>query len=456
VEQANASTARGSSRTRVAGLSLVAASAAMSALAIYQWVELWIVLHGGRAVCNVNTTLNCEAVWSSSFASRVHHYLHMPLAGLGLVWGLSALFLSVRLVRHTARGEVPRRLVPPIKLLAVVGVLCCITFAAASLKAGALCLTCLGTYVMVAGFAFVALFLLPEPAGILPGEWPAALGWSAVPALAFYLVLLVPGAKTPPLKSAAETIAAAGASGADLTTAEGRERSLVAFIQSLSPRDQSFLRQLLDSYRAAPIPPGVEQFRARVVEGDAKAPVRIVELTDVKCSHCRHLGETLEELHRRLPPGLFSVEPRYFPLDGECNPLIPSASGDGTRCAGARAQVCLEGTAELPSVRHEIFQNQPQLTAQLIEELASKGSVPRPVLDSCMGSPATTAKLEEDIRYAQLYNIQGTPLVLINGKEGAPAPAFLYAMILAQGNTEDPAFALLASNSAATATSLAP
>ena len=39
--------------------------------------------------------------------------------------------------------------------------------------------------------------------------------------------------------------------------------------------------------------------------------------------------------------------------------------------------------------------------------------------------------------------IQGTPLVLVNGKKASPNPAFLLALVLAGGDPQHPAFAAL-------------
>src|SRR4051812_39649124 len=73
-------------------------------LAVYQWMELIVVRGGGAAVCSVNETVNCATVWSSPFASRVHGLVGMPVAGLGLVWGLTAFALSALLTGRALRG----------------------------------------------------------------------------------------------------------------------------------------------------------------------------------------------------------------------------------------------------------------------------------------------------------------------------------------------------------------
>ena len=51
-----------------------------------------------------------------------------------------------------------------------------------------------------------------------------------------------------------------------------------------------------------------------------------------------------------------------------------------------------------------------------------------------MASPEAAAKLQDDIKYAGLYNPTGTPIVAINGKPAYAAPVFLYALTMASGD----------------------
>jgi serine/threonine-protein kinase len=60
-----------------------------------------------------------------------------------------------------------------------------------------------------------------------------------------------------------------------------------------------------------------------------------------------------------------------------------------------------------------------------------------------MASAATAAKLQDDIQLALRYELDGTPLVLVNGRKAVAFPPFLYAMVLTRGALDDPAFASL-------------
>jgi len=69
---------------------LLALALAEVGLSIFQWVELRTVQAGGTAVCALNAAINCETVWTSPFAQRMGAITGVPVAGLGLVWGVAA------------------------------------------------------------------------------------------------------------------------------------------------------------------------------------------------------------------------------------------------------------------------------------------------------------------------------------------------------------------------------
>jgi serine/threonine-protein kinase len=58
-------------------------------------------------------------------------------------------------------------------------------------------------------------------------------------------------------------------------------------------------------------------------------------------------------------------------------------------------------------------------------------------------SAETNAKLQDDIQLALRYELDGTPLVLLNGRKAVAFAPFLYAMVLTGGALDDPAFASL-------------
>ena len=412
---------------------LLASGLAMSGLAVYQWLELLFVLQGGKPSCAINDTLNCTAVWSSEFAQNVQKVTGMPVAALGLVWGLAATLLAAVLAVRVRLGKDTDTFRGAVKVVATVGALSCVTFLTASIAAKAICLTCLGTYLLVAVYALGALVMLPKP------TWPTGPGlfsgavWAAVVTAASFLALLYPALQTRPLQGAQ---AFAG-------PAKQSEEELLATLKAMPERDARYTSLARLAYTKGQVRDS-SAYPARLVWGSPMAPARLVDFTDILCGHCRAFEQVTTQLRQIAPEGTLSVEPRYFPLDGECNPQIPTKHGDGVRCMGAKVQLCLEQSPAYWDVRGELFEKQNELTKDKIVDIAvAKGTLTREQLLACVQSPETQKKLNDDIIYAMLYNIEGTPLVLLNGRDIPPSPAFILAMALSKGDVNAPFFLTL-------------
>jgi protein-disulfide isomerase len=406
---------------------------AESGLSLFQWVQLITLRGGGATVCGVSERVNCETIWNTPFASRVHEALSIPVAGLGLLWGLVATGLAGLYLAWIQSGRTVRPAANGLRLTAAAGVLATVIFATVSATAGAVCPTCLGTYALVLGFAAVAWRGLPGPLVPQAGEWGRALKWTGGFALAGYLALLVPGRATPKLSAAEEALP-------QITAEPG---SLEAYLQGLSDRDKQMAAAALGMYRDGKVLPA--HAPARRLYGDEKAPVKIVEWTDSKCPHCKMLVEAVAALKKRVPEGKLSLEARQYPLDGACNPSIPPqhTDGSGVRCLAAKAQICLESAPDFWQLREKLFAAQASLTGASVMEIASSGSVNRAQLEQCLNSPDTTARINEDVEYAKQHDIHGTPLVVVNGKSVLPSVPFLYALAMTDGNADAPAFKVL-------------
>ncbi len=410
-----------------AAMALLLLGLATAGLAVYQWYELHLVESGVRVVCSLNATVNCETVWTSPFAQALHQALGMPVAALGVLWGATATACAGWLLLRALRAEPVRDLVGASRLTAAAGVLAIATLAGASLGAGALCLTCLLTYALVVAYAAVAALALPRPLFPHGGEWWTSLGLPSVVAVVGYLVLLIPGRTVPQPSPLAHATANPG--------------GLEAFLAQAAPAERQALSDNLALWRLNTAPEPLPPQRNRL--GEATAPVKVVEWTDIRCGHCKHFNEVLESLRAILPAGSLSVEARNLPLDGACNPFIQQTAG-GVSCDGALALICLEKAPDFWQLRDKLFEAQNELTREKILEIATSTlSVSRPTLESCMASPETRGRLLEDIRYAMLYRPTGTPTVTVNGRLAPPSGPFLYVLAMTAGNPDAPALAVL-------------
>lgn len=420
-----------STSTRPSGAALAtlfASSGGLAGLAVYQWQELLLVRAGGTPACAVNETVNCATVWDSAFAARVHETLGMPVAALGLLWGVTALLLPALAVLQQRKGQDVNAFLAGIKLWAAAGLLSTVTFAVASFQAGAVCLTCLGTYAFTIGYGVGAFALLPKPAWpdnrfVVPGG-----AWALVLSAPLFLVLLYPGGKTP--RSTSKVDVQVGA--------QATPEELQRWVASLSDNEKLQAAFARDVFLKSQ-PRDVSGFPVRTRLGPDNAPIKLVEFTDIRCGHCRMFEELLAQLVA-LDPTRVAVEPRQYPLDGECNPDVQHSPGDGVRCLAAKTQICLERHPQFLALRRELFEHQASLTKDFIVEVAGKAGLSRDALMACVDSPETKQRLLDDVAYAKLYGIQGTPLVLVNGREAPPAPAFLIGLVLANGDANAPIF----------------
>jgi serine/threonine-protein kinase len=309
-----------------------------------------------------------------------------------------------------------------------------VVFGSVSASAGVLCLTCLATYILVLAFAGVAWRGLPGPVLPQSGEWRRTLPWPVGFALVGFVAVSIPGWATPKPSYSPAPMPEASSVG---------EGSLEAYLRSLSPRDQRFIAEALAEYRRqTPLP---VKAPARFREGPVDAPVKIVEWTDPLCPHCRMLVKAMGEMKKHVPEGMMSIEARHFPLDGGCNPNIsPDRTDGGLRCLAAKATICLEGAPDFWEMREKLFDAQTVLTLNNVLDIAGSGkSVNRAQLEACVNSPDTARKLQEDIAYVAQYRPDGTPFVVVNGREAVPGVPFLYALVLAGGDVNHPAFRML-------------
>lgn len=423
---------------------LLGLAVATLGLSIFQWAELVALRRGVKPTCAINSTLNCETVWNSELATAIHRLIGLPVAGLGVVWSLAALVVTALLFARLRKGQDAETgpWVFAARVLGLIGIAAIVVFGIESFRTGAVCLTCLGTYALTGTFAIVAFAVSDRPFKPLPHDLREGLKWGALALFGAYTLSLLVGLSFPTGKLTGAELVARAESPEVLAAGTDAEKKLQAYLAGLPQEQKQALSDLIEQYRQTPVRGKPRPTRVRY--GPADAPLKMVEFTDIRCGHCRNLSETLKVLKKVAPPGSLSIEPRYFPLDSACNPKMQGTDGTGVRCVGAKAQICLEQAPDFWELREKLFEQQSSLTTpERVLEIASSGSVSRQQLEACIASPETNAKLQEDIAYGEEQDLHGTPLVLLNGKEGSPIGAFLYAMVLTEGDANSPAFASL-------------
>ncbi len=441
--------------------------------ALFQWTQLVAARTGGSSFCSLGDSTACVDIWDSAFATAIQEWTGVPIAGWGLVWSLAAtalpLWALVGRAEGDSKGEAKEKgdgqeekAEPSSAWVATVwislaGVVAVLGLIAASLAYGALCTTCAVTYTLVA--AYVAVCFVQTPPTAVPlarGISPAAAAVAAA-----YVLLFIPGLQTP-MSQAAESRKAllqitgeqvaerrvdepsrpapgsprAGDPGEPATAEDPIER-LATMLAQLPPQVKQLFADELLRYKTSEAVPLRDP---RSLVGPANAPVRITEWTDTLCGHCAGLHDTLAQLRSALPPDSFAVEARHFPLDSTCNAEITSDPAHPVRCLAAQAKICLEGKEGAFDYANRLYVRQSGLTDEDVYSQAEPW-MSRDELATCVASDATSAKLADDVAWAAENEIEGTPMVLLNGKRVAPFGPLLFALVLTEGDATHPAFA---------------
>lgn len=419
-----------------ASLAALAALGGLAALvSLFLWGELVRARAGGATSCALSDPEACARLWDGPLASTIHRVTGLPVAGWGLAWALAAAALPLLALVRAAEGRARADWLSAVRITAAAGVVAVLMLMAAAVQARTFCGGCFFIYVLVSGYAGIAL-LGWRTLG-LPQRGRAVLISLAAVGMAV-LLLLYPGLKTGAANQPVGGRSAANQLAAPRPVLPSANDNVSQFVASLAPPLRQTLADSLHQYRQGIVVPSAPP---RTLIGSASAPLRITDFTDVRCGHCAELHETLAALEREAPAGSFSVEPRQFPLDGECNPYIRRGN-DPVRCLAARARICVEGRPGATAYAGRLFGKQETLSTADVYALA-EAVMPRRELEACVARPETSEKLQSDIELAARYQIDGTPLVLLNGRKATSFPPFLYAMVLTGGRTDHPAFATL-------------
>lgn len=334
------------------------------------------------AICNISSTLNCDAV-NNSAASEMFG-VPITLFGVGFYAGLLlAAFLAknddARLYRVTA-------------LFSIVSVIYSAYLGYVALAMGAGCVFCIDIYAANGLLLWAGLKGLKETESKLLDELSGVASTTS-----FMVITVVFG-----------MVVMAGAT--VWTTEQARLHGSLVVDTTRKPMPTSELKRL---FHAAGGP--VRLDGTEPVLGDADAPYLIVEWADYGCPHCARAAVELKRLVAENPK--IQLRFKTFPLDGACNPALQPA--DGARCEAAKSAECGLAQGKFWEMQDLLFKNQGYFAPDELRHMAGQAGLSLTDFDACMQDPATTAAVVADAKAGEEAKVFGTPSLFLQGTHGS-------------------------------------
>lgn len=139
------------------------------------------------------------------------------------------------------------------------------------------------------------------------------------------------------------------------------------------------------------------------VRGPANAPVTIVEFTDFQCPSCAAMQPLLEEVIKSYGNKVRLVV-RDFPLAMHPNARKAAEAGNAAHAQGKFFEY-----VDL------LLKRQKDLDVPSLKKYASEIGLDRAKFDAALDSGKYAAEVRNDIRDGELYGVDSTPAVFING-----------------------------------------
>lgn len=139
--------------------------------------------------------------------------------------------------------------------------------------------------------------------------------------------------------------------------------------------------------------------------GPVNAPVTIVVWSDFECPHCQHVVPIIERLQETHANDVRLVH-KFYPLPRHTNAKI-----------AARVAWAAQQQGKYWEMERLLFENQKNLGEQTILELAASLGLDMARVKVDMDSEGAAGAIKMDMAEAEKHGLDGTPFVMINGRE---------------------------------------
>jgi protein-disulfide isomerase len=145
---------------------------------------------------------------------------------------------------------------------------------------------------------------------------------------------------------------------------------------------------------------------ARHFQGDANAPITLVEFGDFNCGYCgKWAHETLPLIDQKyIQTGKVRMAFVHYPILGDDS----MAAAQGTECAAQQDKFW--------DYHNSLYANQGiGFNSANLTSLAEQGGLDKAAFESCLANFKDQSTIDEDIRLSQVMGVRGTPAFLVNG-----------------------------------------
>ncbi len=140
--------------------------------------------------------------------------------------------------------------------------------------------------------------------------------------------------------------------------------------------------------------------------GPSEALVTVVVFSDFECPYCSQVAKILDKIQKAHHRNVRIVFKNY-PLNYHRNGLLASKLG-----ASVYAK---KGSAAFFRFHDQVFENQENLSRDVLIQLAGKAGINKEEAASIMNSRLPVARIDNDKMLGDLLRVEGTPTVFING-----------------------------------------
>jgi uncharacterized membrane protein/predicted DsbA family dithiol-disulfide isomerase len=385
-------------RPLIVALALLALGASIAALYVHYRI---IKDPTYTSFCDINTTVSCEAVLESPYAT----VRGVPVAAGGVIWSTLVLLIAATGLRRD-NADAYSAAAGYIFVLATIGLSAVLYLGYASFFViGKMCPLCMTMYVSVIG-----IFLLSGGISMALSALPSRLSGDVrsvvkSPALAVLALLFIVGSVS---------LVAFFPRAEEQTVATATE-VYTPPTETIDPDQLAEFNKWIDAQPRVNVP-----FPAN------GAQVLIVKFNDYQCPSCR---QTYMEYKGILAKYQNNPKVRFvtmdFPLDSECN------AGGGihnSACEAAAAVRMAKAKGKGSEMEEYLFSNQEKFTPTWVKDAAKQVAG---VTDFDAEYPKVLEQVKADAALGRQLDVQATPTFFINGLKisGGFRPVFFEAVI---------------------------